>query len=68
MALIDLDAAPKWFKKQSQDHMSADAARTFAKTDGVHACLTLCSFWQHRLLAPSSPIRHIMPPQARYSC
>ena len=35
MALVDLDRPPKWFKKQSRDHMSAAAARAFAGTNGV---------------------------------
>ena len=34
-ALISLDSAPGWFEIQSRDHMSADAARGFAKTDGA---------------------------------
>ena len=35
MAVISLDSLPRWFLKQSGDHMSADAARAFANTDGV---------------------------------
>ena len=36
MALVDLDSTPQWFKKQSRDHMCADAARAFARTNGTH--------------------------------
>ena len=43
MALVSLDLAPQWFARQSRDHMSADAARAFAKTDGMHLRILLSS-------------------------
>ena len=35
MAVVDLDAPPHWWPQQAAEHLSADAARHFAGTDGA---------------------------------
>lgn len=36
MAVLDLDAAPSWFKSQAAHHMTASEARKFAGTTGIY--------------------------------
>ena len=69
MALVDLDKPPRWFEAQGKDHMSADAARTFATTDGVHAGFAAAVPPEQQWLLPSARLADLLArPQARCSC